>query len=69
MIPKADKIPNIAANHRPISLLEVPGFFFEKIINTRLTEHLEDNELHNQNQYGFRRGRGTGLSGYRSGND
>ena len=59
LIPKQGKSPHIATNYRPISLLEVPGKIFERIINRRLRIHLEDNDLHNPHQYGFRPGRGT----------
>lgn len=59
LIPKPGKPPHAAANFRPISLLEVPGKIFERIINKRLRIHLENNELYNPAQFGFRSGRGT----------
>ena len=46
-------------NYRPISLLEVVGKILERIINDRLVKYLEENNLFNNNQYGFRKGRGT----------
>ena len=48
-----------AMNYRPISLLEVPGKIFGKILNIRIMNYLERNNLLNKNQYGFRKGRGT----------
>lgn len=59
MIPKAGKDTTRAENYRPISLLEVPGKLLEKIITVRLRDHLEQENLLNPAQYGFRRGRGT----------
>lgn len=41
-------------NYRPISLLEVPGKIFERIINRKLRTHIEYNELYHTHQYGFR---------------
>ena len=59
LIPKAGKPPNRPENFRPISLLEVPGKIFEKVINLRLRTHLETNSLLNERQFGFRQARGT----------
>ena len=59
LIPKHGKNPHHPANYRPISLLEVPGKIFERVINKRLRRHLEINNLYNSNQFGFRTGRGT----------
>lgn len=39
VIPKAAKPPNRLENIRPISLLEIPGKFFEKVINNFLKTH------------------------------
>ena len=58
-LPKPNKSPLSHINYRPISLLEVPGKIAEKIINTRLNNLLEDKQLHNDNQHGFRSNRGT----------
>ena len=46
-------------NYRPISLLEVPGKIFEKLINQRLMNYLENHNKLNTNQFGFRKKRGT----------
>lgn len=59
LIPKTGKSPHQANNYRPISLLEVPGKLLERIINRKLREHLEDNELHHPSQFGFRQSVGT----------
>lgn len=47
LIPKAGKPPNRPENFRPISLLEIPGKIFERILNTRLQSHLENSQLLN----------------------
>lgn len=47
LIPKAGKPPNKPENFRPISLLEIPGKIFKRIINKRLKAHLEGNNLLN----------------------
>lgn len=59
LIPKPGKNPQLARNYRPISLLEVPGKILERVINRKLREHLEDNNLYHSNQFGFRQQRGT----------
>ena len=59
LIPKTGKNPHKTENYRPISLLEVPGKIFERIINTRLKQFLENNNKYNINQFGFRTNRGT----------
>lgn len=58
-IPKSGKDHRQPSNYRPISLLEVPGKFFERLLNTRLRDHLDFNDKYNHHQYGFRVGRGT----------
>ena len=59
LIPKPGKSPHETTSYRPISLLEMPGKILERIINKRLTTYLEDNNIHNNRQYGFRPHRGT----------
>ena len=58
-IGKQGKALTNVSNYRPISLLEVAGKIFEKIILKRLNRFLIENNLLNPNQYGFRRARGT----------
>ncbi len=59
LIPKADESPHQVENYKAISLLEVPGKIFERIIKERLRKHLETNNLYSENQFGFRMGKGT----------
>ena len=59
LIPKANKPSTDPSNYRPISLLEVPGKIFEKIINNRLRNYLETNDILPSGQHGFRRLRST----------
>ena len=59
LVPKPNKDPTKPENYRPISLLEVPGKIMEKIINERLVRYLERNNKLNDNQFGFRKHRGT----------
>ena len=59
LIPKPNLSIHEVTSYRPISLLELPGKLLERVLNTRLTTHLENNNLHNNRQYGFRRQRGT----------
>ena len=59
MIPKADTDSKDPKNYRPISLLEVPGKILEKIVNKRLREFLETNNIISDKQHGFRKARGT----------
>jgi len=46
-------------NYRPISLLPVISKVFEKIINQQITRKLDELNLIDENQYGFRAGHGT----------
>ncbi|KAL7630702.1 UNVERIFIED_CONTAM: hypothetical protein RMT77_019088 [Armadillidium vulgare] len=48
------KLPN---NYRPISLTSIVGKIFEAILASRLVGHLEDHELLNNSQHGFRKNR------------
>ena len=59
LIPKPGKTPHKVESNRPISLLETPGKSLEKIINKRIIDHLQDHDLYNNRQHGFRQGRGT----------
>lgn len=59
LIPKAEKNIKIVENYRPISLLELAGKIYEKIINNRLRLFLEAGGRYHPNQHSYRRGRGT----------
>ena len=59
LIPKQNKTSTDPKNYRPISLLEVPGKLFEKIINKRLRTFLETNKILPESQHGFRTARST----------
>ena len=59
LIPKEGKDATIPVNYRPIALLDNIGKLFEKIINSRLRQFLEGNNLYNSQQYGFRQGKST----------
>ena len=58
LIAKGEGDTTNISNYRPIYLLENLGKFLERIINERLQRHLEDNELLNERQFGFRKKRG-----------
>ena len=47
------------SNYRPISLLPAISKIFEKLINTQLTEQIEDNDILPNTQFGFRKGKNT----------
>ena len=59
LIPKPNKPSTDPNNYRPISLLEVPGKLYEKIINTRVRTYLEINNILPISQHGFRKHRST----------
>lgn len=59
ILPKPDKPLDSVKAYRPITLLPVLGKVFEKVIATRLSDHLENNGLLSEAQYGFRKHRGT----------
>ena len=59
LLPKEGKDITNPQNYRPIALLDNIGKIFEKIINSRLREYLENNNLYNFQQYGFRQGKST----------
>ena len=46
-------------NYRPISLLPLPGKIAEKIVHTRLSNYLENNNILNKKQGGFRKNNST----------
>jgi hypothetical protein len=59
MIPKPGKDPTNPFPYRPISLLNIAGKVFEKILSTRLKNFLESNNLLPPEQFGFRSERST----------
>ena len=47
------------SNYRPISLLPLPGKLLEKVVHTRISQFLENNDLLCHEQNGFRKNRST----------
>ena len=62
LIPKPGKDAKDPINYRPITLLELPGKILERILNNRFQKYCEENRVFHDNQYGFRRGRGTDIA-------
>ena len=62
LTPKEGKDNREAINFCPITLLEIPGKVLERTLNDRFYNQLEDNNLINPNQYGFRKRYGTELA-------
>lgn len=56
---KPGKDPTDANNYRPISLLSSLSKVFERILVSRVYNHLDDNDILPPEQEGFRRGRST----------
>ena len=59
LIPKPNTDRKYITNYRPISLLEITAKILERILNNRLLPFLEENNLLNDRQHGFRPDRGT----------
>ena len=59
MIPKPNTRQTDAKNYRPISLLNFMSKIYSRIINNKLKEFLEQNNIIRDTQFGFRRKRGT----------
>ena len=57
VLPKPGKNYRDPANYRPISLLPIPGKIYEKLLLTRLNNHLHQNKTIKSSQFGFKRGR------------
>lgn len=53
-IPKPGKDHRNPVNYRPISLLSCIGILLEKLIHCRLPAHVEENNIKNPEQFGFR---------------
>ena len=49
----------IAKNYCPVSLLSVVSKVFEKLVNNRIVDHLEECNLFSDFQYGFRSSQST----------
>ena len=58
-IPKEKKSPQNPMNYRPISLLEVPGKLYERVILARLNTFLSEKNILKDRQHGFRPYKGT----------
>lgn len=56
---KSGKPPSDAHSYRPISLLNSLGKILEKLIYSRLIDHIEDKQLLPDFQFGFRKGHST----------
>ncbi len=59
LINKPDKPTNDPNNYRPIALINCLGKILEHIIKTKLTEYIENNNLINTEQAGFRTKKST----------
>lgn len=59
LILKSGKSPTNSNNYRPISLLETVGKIFEKLLNERFRNFLEQNDKFNKKQHAYRKNRGT----------
>ena len=46
-------------HYRPVSNLQYIGKLIERVVSIRLNKHLEDNNLHSNIQYGYRKGHST----------
>lgn len=59
MLLKQGKTNVHTVNYRPISLLETACKIYEKILNDRLRNYRNANQLHNKYQHSYRKNRGT----------
>lgn len=59
LIEKPRKSADISPSYRPIGIIDTLGKVLEKLVNKRLQAELERLEIIHENQFGFRKGRGT----------
>ena len=59
MLLKLDKLPSLTTSYRPISLMSSIMKLFERMIEQRLRSYLEDIDLINKYQSGFRQNKST----------
>lgn len=59
LVLKSGKNPTDSINYRPISLLDIAGKVYERLINDRLRRFLEDTQRYHPRQHAYRRNRGT----------
>ncbi|CAH1720556.1 unnamed protein product [Aphis gossypii] len=59
LIRKGDRPLDTPSSYRPLCLLDCLGKLFEKIIDNRLREFLDNSDGLHERQFGFRRGRST----------
>ena len=43
-------------NYRPVSNVEFVGKLIERVVSVRLNKHMNENNLHMNNQYGYKKG-------------
>ena len=58
-IPKPGKNLQNPSGYRPITLINIFGKIFGKLLNKRMINHFETSGFYDPMQFGFRRGRGT----------
>lgn len=58
-VPKPGKYPTTPSAYRPIALLSCVGKLMERLVTTRLTWYMEEKQLLQEEQCGFRPHRGT----------
>lgn len=56
---KQGKEPQLRTSYRPLTMLSMIGKTFEKILQVRISTHLEQTNKLDPHQYGFRKGRTT----------